>query len=367
MGCVEIKVSKYIWKNIETMRILKSTKMLLLLLVFLTGCSHQADDWVLKVNEFDISASQFKNKFYQSMDYRDKDKFTVDDLMDYSDRIIINNLLFTVEGYSLEIHLEPDLVNSFKEITTRIIGRKGGPLFKSVIPQNLAKEENEKQIKAYMKKVVKKYNLEIAPQGADLFLTLCQTPRNQVREILFNTSYKPNPNLTKFVSYSTKAFTVADVIKKFSKEFVVKKKKIKELPQVEQYIIEWIMPDLLMLDAEDLGLFEKAELQREILVAERNIVRGECTKRLTIRHIKILPEEVDNRYKQEKLKWDGKSETRAKIQIRKRIRMEKGMARKKATIAELREKYNVEYNTSALNKLTKELSSEKNKAIKENE
>lgn len=346
------------------MSIKKNIIVLLLTIVLLVGCVRQQDNWVLRVNEFEILESQFKDKFYRSINFRDKEKFSVDDLIKYADRSFVNDLLFTVEGYSLNIHREDDVKKSIEERKIRTIGRKNGPLFDKVIDRNLGEEEAEEQIKIYMNNLIDKYNFEISTKGAALFITLCQTPRDKVREILYDDNYEPNPNLLKFVAFRNRSYTVADIIKNHSKSFNLRKKNIKGPQQVEQYIIDWLMPDLLLMDAEELGLLNSPDVQQELLLAERNIIRGECKKRLTMRRIQVSKEEVDTRYEQEQEKWQNKSETSAKIEIRKRIRMEKGMKKQKETIEVLREKYKVEYNSKVLTKLSRDLTSEKIKSKK---
>lgn len=326
--------------------------------IVVLSCAKIDDTWVMRAGDISIRPDKFKERFRRSIQYRDQDQFSEDELLDFCERVLKDDLLFTAEGYALGINREDELKEAVEFSIRRYLGRKDGPLFQRVITATDSAEIHN-QVAAYVRTLRAKYNFTIHPQGQALFLKLCDTPRAKVREILYDSTYAPNPNRTPLVSFTGSSFTVADLIKNYSREFLHAKRKIKTPENVEYYLLNWFMPDLLELEAKDLNLYDEPEFQREIADMEQNLIRGECKKRLTARHIQIKPEEVDARYEQEKEKYQGKSEARAKTEIRMRMRNEKQAQRTNETLAKLSAKFKVEYNTPLLKELARELTREK--------
>ncbi|NIA30665.1 MAG: hypothetical protein GWP06_12235, partial [Actinobacteria bacterium] len=285
-----------------------------------------------------------------------------------------------------EGHLPPDQekaifdLKSVGDFSEPVVSKRGYYIFKlvemqenSVAPFDVEKDKllvhlrsikKEAAIENYSKGLFKKYHFQIDRNGAEMFLQLCREFINKAGTQLTDSTSSQNVHNTTFVTYDDTKMTVADVVKKYFRNFLLQRSKIKSSADVERRIADWFLPDLLYLDAKNRGLLEDPEVKRNFRRSEWRIIGGECEKRMAARGINVTSEEVNRRYEQEKEKWKKFSPKNAKYQIRQIIRSQKRIAKSKEVREELRQKYHVVYNNRALKKLVKELNRKKAAAEK---
>lgn len=280
-----------------------------------------------------------------------------------------------------EGHLPPDQEKAIFDLKTvgdfsePVVSKRGYYIFKLVEMQknpvasfdvekdklltHVRSIKREAAIEKYSKGLFKKYHFQIDREGANMFLQLCRERINKAGIQLSDSTSSQNVHNTTFVTYDNVRMTVSDVVKKYFRNFLLQRSKIKSSSDVESRIADWFMPDLLYLDAKNRGLLEKPEVKRAFRRSEWRIIGGECEKRMAARGINVTPEEVNQRYEREKEKWKKFSPKNAKYQIRLKIRSEKRIAKSKKVREELRNKYHIVFNDRALKKLAKELNRKK--------
>jgi hypothetical protein len=218
----------------------------------------------------------------------------------------------------------------------------------------------QQEMRRYVPSLYEKFKFTVLSRGVALLQRMTLMNRQQIKALYDHE--ESNPEKVEIVSYDDQSFTVIDVYRQFPGDLSIRRKRFHSQQETVDFLIDRFLPELILLDARQRKILESADVRRILQKAEERLVGAECNSRLTVRNIKISQEEVDARYDRDKARYEGISIADAKYEIRQRIRVEKRLAKTKQARLDLRAKYKIEYNSSALHKLVGRVNSEMEKS-----
>ncbi len=216
-----------------------------------------------------------------------------------------------------------------------------------------------KNMEQYYTRLYDEYGFQIAPIAASMLLDLITMDQSQIDLLLGHPDAEKNPHNVILVKYGAIQYSVSDIYYRLEKEFGLNKFRFYTITDIENFLTDYLTPDLMYYDADIRNLMDHPEIKTRFRFLKDQVIGDECFKRMVLDKIEISTEEIENRYNQT-LADDFRDKNTILAEIKNEIFNEKKSFMAKKAAQKLYPKFEIEYNSKAITNLLEQLNSREN-------